>query len=477
MVNLQIKGYTPPTSLGYGTWTDITPSEGIINVSTERNIDGGDSAQIVLSNDSDFTNFESQRAIQIFLDGTSDPSNLIWEGTMLSPELGVHSPWVNNKTYSIQCVGYEKFLMRKEHTQDWSDASLNTIFDDLTNAANENMRFPTVKRFKYDTTKLTNYDASTYTSTISKAAERAKIFDTFKEMVPLLDGIDVTNNYEYGFYLDYLQSTAFIYVMPDMIDTTAAATTDFTDESTIYKDSLTFKRNYDKVINLSHTIGDGFETSPYNATLLSAADVTPNTDNYDFAATGLPTQRSYLAIEIQNDGAGFENCSFSVDGWDAPVPSNALSEDIYFYAPFNKTTTIYTTERYGDFNGATPFNVSNLNGATINVYQCDFGIAGKSINDYGISQVTPRRLDLDTQARVDNYSQQQVRLYHKPPHEVTFRPLDYNKTNYLNKTVLLTDPFEDASKKFLITKQRYVIPENYDVEQWLTGIYTNYDWE
>ena len=477
MVNLQIKGYTPPVSLGYGTWTDITPSEGIKHVTTERVMDGGDSAQIVLSNDSDFTNFESQRAIQIFLDGTTDPTNLIWEGIMLAPELGVHSPWVNNKTYSVQCVGYEKFLMRKEITKEWSSAALNTIFTDLTNEANANMRFPTVKRFKYDTTKLTNYNAAAYTSTISKAAERAKIFDTLKEMVPILDGIDITYAYEYGLYLDYMQSTAYIYVMPDMLDSTAAATTDFTDESTIYKDSLTFKRNYDKVINFSHTIGDGYETSPYNATLLSAADVTPNSENYDFAATGAPTQRSYLAIEIQNDAAGNEFGSFSIDGWDAPVPSNALSEDIYFYAPFSKTTTVYSTERYGDFNGATPFNISNMNGSTVNVYQCDFGIAGKSINDYGISQATPRRLDLNTQARVDNFSQQQVRLYHKPPHEVTFRPLDYNKTNYLNKTVLLTDPFEDASKKFLITKQRYVIPENYDVEQWLSGIYTNYDWE
>ncbi|MCK4824929.1 hypothetical protein KA005_54770, partial [bacterium] len=136
MVNLQIKGYTPPASMGYGTWTDITPSEGIKHVTTERNIDGGDSAQIVLSNDSDFTNFESQRAIQIFLDGTSDPTNLIWEGIMLAPELGIHSPWVNNKTYSIQCVGYEKFLMRKEITKEWTGATFDTIFGDLANEAN-----------------------------------------------------------------------------------------------------------------------------------------------------------------------------------------------------------------------------------------------------------------------------------------------------------------------------------------------------
>jgi hypothetical protein len=43
--------------------------------------------------------------------------------------------------------------------------------------------------------------------------------------------------------------------------------------------------------------------------------------------------------------------------------------------------------------------------------------------------------------------------------------------------VLLTDPFTDTDVKFLVTKQRYVIPENYDVEQWFTGIHTNYDWE
>jgi len=265
--------------------------------------------------------------------------------------------------------------------------------------------------------------------------------------------------------------------MPDMMYSTAAATTSFTDESTIYADSLTFRKNADKIINFSHTIGDGFETSPYNATLLSAADVTPNSDNYDFAATGAPTQRSYLAIEIQNDGAGFEYGSFSIDGWDAPVPSNALSEDIYFYAPFSKTTTIYSTERYGDFNGATPFNISNMNGSTINVYECNFGIAGKSIADFGVCQSSPRRMDLNTQSRVDNFSQQEVRLYHKPVHEATFRTFAYNKTNYINKTIDLTDPFLDATKRYLVTKQRYVIPANYDVEQWLTAVYRDYDWE
>ena len=477
LVNAQIKGYVAPTGMGYGTWTDITPAEGLKNIITERNINGGDSAQLTLSSESDFTNFEQQRAVQIFLDGTTDPTNLIWEGIMLVPELGVHSPWVNLKTYTIQCVGYEKFLMRKEMTKEWSSASLNTIFGDLADEANANMRFPTVKRFKYDTSKLTNYQSAVYTETISKAVERAKVFNILKEMIPLLDGINTAADYEFGLYLDYMQSTSFIYLMPDMLYLDASPITDFTDESTIYKDSLTFKRNYGKVINFSHTIGDGYETLPYNTTLLSAVDVTPNSDNYDFAATGAPTQRSYLAIEIQNDGAGFEYGSFSIDGWDAPVPSNALSEDIYFYAPFDKTTIIYSTERYGDFNGATPFNISNMNGSTINVYQCDFGIAGKSINKDGISQDTPRRLDLDTQARVNNYSQQQVLFYHKPTHEVIFRPLNYNKTNYLNKTVTLTDPFDDESSLYLITKQRYVIPENYDVEQWLSGIHRDYTWE
>jgi hypothetical protein len=477
MVNLQIKGYTPPSSLGYGTWTDITPSGGIIQVTTERNIDSGDSASITLQADIDFSEFESQRAIQIFLGGTSEPTNLIWEGIMLAPDIGVHSPFVNNQTYEIQCVGYEKFLMRKEITADWSSQSFDTIFGALATEANADMRFPTYKRFKYDNTKLTNYNSTAYTSTITKSVERSKIYDVFSELVPVLSGIDVTYAYEYGFYLDYHQSTQFIYVMPDMLDTTATATADFTDEEDIYANSLTFKRNFDKVINYSHAIGDGYETDHYNATALSATDVSVTSNNFDFAASGVPTQRSYLAIEITNDGTGNEFGSFSIDGYDAPVPANALSEDIYFYCPFNETITIYSTERYGDFDGATPFNIQNLDGATVNVYQCDYGIAGKSINDYGISQSSPRKLDLDTQSRVDNYAQQEVRLYHKPPTEVTFRATDFDSVNYLNKTVLLTDPFTDTDVKFLVTKQRYVIPENYDVEQWFTGIHTNYDWE
>ena len=54
---------------------------------------------------------------------------------------------------------------------------------------------------------------------------------------------------------------------------------------------------------------------------------------------------------------------------------------------------------------------------------------------------------------------------------------NYNKTNYLNKTIDLTDPFYDATKRYLVTQQKYVIPENYDVEQWLTAVYRDYAWE
>ncbi len=476
MVNLQIKGYTPPSSMGYGTWSDITPTGGIMHVETERNIDGGDSARIILSDDVDFTEFEAQRAIQIFLDGTSDPTNLIWEGFMLAPELGVHSPWVNLKTYEISCVGYEKFLMRKDVTKTWTADTFNTIFADLAVEANTNMRFPTVKRFAYDTTKLTNYQAGTYTNVITKEVERQKIFDVLKELVPILDGLDITYAYEYGFYLDYMQSASYIYLMPDMLYSDAAATSDFSDAATIHSDSLRVTRNYDKLINFSHAIGKDFETVPYHATPLSAVNVAVSSDNFDFNASVAPSERAYVALEILNDAAGNEQGSFSIDGYDA-VAGNSLSETIYFYAPFSKLIKVYSKERYADFIPTGAFNVSNLSGATANVYECTHGIAGRSVHDFGIVQSTPRRLDLDTQDRVNNFAQQEVRLSHNPVHEATFRLMNYNKTNYLNKTIDLTDPYLDATKRYLVTKQRYIIPQNYDVEQWLIAIYRNYAWE
>lgn len=476
LVNLTIKGYTPPSSIGYGTWDDITPSQGIIRVETERNISGGDSARMTLSDDTDFSEFESQRAIQIFLDGTSDPSDLIWEGFILTSELGQHKPWPNIRTYEIQCVGYEKFLMRKDITATWSNQSFDTIFTALADEANADMRFPTYRRFKYDTSKLTNYDAGTYGSLITREISRQKIWNTLSELVPVLDGIDIVHAYEYGLYLDYMQSTSYIYLMPDMLDSAAAATTDFSDDADIYKDSKTIKLNFDKVINYSHAVGDGFETEHYHATPLAAVDVAPNSDNYDFNATTAPSERAYLAIEIQNDAAGYERGSFSIDGWDAPA-GNSLSEDIYFYAPFSKTTTIYSEERYADFIPIGAFNIRNMNGATVNVFECTHGIAGKSIHDYGICNSSQRRLDLNTQARVDNFAQQEVRLYHNPPHEATFRALNYDTVNYINKTIDLSDPFTGSTGRFLVVKQKYIIPENYDVEQWITAIDTDHDWE
>lgn len=264
--------------------------------------------------------------------------------------------------------------------------------------------------------------------------------------------------------------------MPDQLYSTAAATSDFSSDANIFADTKTIKRNYDKLINFSHTTGDGYETVHYHATPLSAVDVAPNSDNFDFNAATAPSERAYVAIVIENDAAGYEYGSFSIDGWDA-VAGNSLTEDIYFYAPFSKTTTIYSTERYADFVPVGAFNIRNMNGATVNVYECTHGIAGKSINEFGMCSAPIRRLDLNTQDRVDNYSQQLVRLYHNPVHEAVFRVKDYNKTNYLNKTIDLTDDYYDATKRYLVTNQRYVIPFNYDVEQWLTAVYRNLDWE
>ena len=476
MANLTIKGYTAPSGLGYGSWSTITPSQGIIRVETERNIDGGDSARIVLSDDTDFTEFEAQRAIQIFLDGTTDPTHLIWEGMILQPSLGMHKPWPNIRTYEINCVGYEKFMMRDDITKTWTTQTFNTIFGDIAEQANAYHRFPTVKRFKYDTTKLTNYDAATYTSTITKDVERQKLWDVLKELVPILDGIDTTMAYEYGFYLDYMQSTSYIYLMPDQLFDTAAATTDFSDDANIFADSKTIKLNWDKVVNYSHTIGDDYETVHYHATPLSAVDVTPNSDNYDFNAAVAPSTRAYVAIEIQNDAAGNEYGSFSIDGYDA-VAGNALSETIYFYAPFSKTTTVFSRERYADFLAVNAFNVGALNGCTLNVYECTNGIAGRSIYDYGMCSQPVRRMDLNTQARVDNFSKQLVLLHHNPVHEATFRVKAYNKTNYINKTIDLTDDFDDATRRYLVTKQKYVIPINFDVEMWLSAFNIDDGWE
>lgn len=475
MTNLHIKGFTPPASIGYGTWDDITPTQGILRVETERNINGGDSARITLKDDTDFTEFESQRSIQIFLDGTSS-SDLIWEGFILIAELGHHRPWPNMHTYEIQCVGYEKFLMRKDISVEWSPSSFNDIFEDLANEANSNLRLPTTRRFKYDTAKLTNYDSDTYESEITRNIERQKIWNTLKELVPILDGINTTHAYEYGVYLDYMQSTSYIYLMPDMLDSTASITTDFSDDADIYTDSKIIKLNFDKVINYSHVSGDEFETVHYHATPLSAVDVVPSSNNHDFNATVAPSERAYLAIEIQNDAAGLENGSFSIDGWDAS-PGNSLSEDIYFTAPFSKTTTIFSKERYADFIPTGAFNIRNMEDATVNVYECTHGIAGRSIHDYGVCNSNPRRLDLDTQSRVDNFAQQEVRLYHKPPHEAVFRTLNYDVVNYINKTIDLTDPFTDSVGRFLVVKQKYIIPANYDVEQWLTAVDTDYTWE
>ena len=48
--------------------------------------------------------------------------------TKLKDEENFEIDGLIKNTYEINCVGYEKFLMRKRITKDWSSASFNTIF-------------------------------------------------------------------------------------------------------------------------------------------------------------------------------------------------------------------------------------------------------------------------------------------------------------------------------------------------------------
>ena len=99
--------------------------------------------------------------------------------------------------------------MRDDYTKEWSPGSFNTIFLNIAQHASAYHRFPTVKRFKYDTTKLTNYDPGIYNLTITKKVERQKLWDLLKELMPLHDGMDTAYDIEYVFNIEYMQSSSY----------------------------------------------------------------------------------------------------------------------------------------------------------------------------------------------------------------------------------------------------------------------------
>lgn len=460
----------PPTSIGRGTWKDITPS-GITNITTERNINLIDTSFIIFENKNDSNNSEFEcmsnlRALRISLD-IGNGYKRIWEGVIDKIE---YQKRINLERYKITCFGYGKYLKNKKWTKSWSGKTFDQIFSDI--AKNAGIPYGSLTYIVYDTSKLYGSTARTQIAPdISINETTDNLYDLILRLCKLMQGKDDVA-YEYAFSIDPIQTSDYCYLLPDILYTDNTATTFY--ESDL--ESISFTRDMD-VINWCKVQGEGYETEQIGITLKVATQITTSPQSI---IPVRPTTRSYAIITMEGtseDKLG----AYTIDGYDA-VGGNPLSEENYgVEVKANSTVYFYTKERYADWHGTYGFTFYDLIGVTVTIRQIDRAIAGKSINDFGLRQYYLTDSTLNTQNDVNRLAHRIVLTQHKPKHtcKIIRTSNKVTTTDYINKVVLLKDPFyknTTPATKYLITNQKYIITEN-DIKQELIGIHINYDWE
>jgi hypothetical protein len=241
--------------------------------------------------------------------------------------------------------------------------------------------------------------------------------------------------------------------------------------------------DYSKLLNFVEVKGQGGLVSAIlGATpLLAATNITSN--SFTANATLQPTKRNYLKITIANTSASDKTGNIVINGGDGASPPNELTERFFFRVPAGQTRWHMTNNRYATLStGALhSFEVNSFSATpncTIMVEECMYGVAGRSINDFGIRADTFPNDDFDTQLKCDSYALQMVNKYHAPLVycSAVLKPGFIDTADYTGKTIRLYDDIEAVDTDFICLRQDFAwvgeqITETIEVMRY------NFDWE
>jgi len=202
----------------------------------------------------------------------------------------------------------------------------------------------------------------------------------------------------------------------------------------------------------------------------------PKATNYLLVTlTNVFSTRKGGRIEIN----GFSNMDFPVEG------QNTLSEYRWVDVPPNNgIRRFYTVNRYallrnGDTEPDKAFILSSgFYGCKFKVESVLSGIAGGSINRFGIRAKSIRDVDMDTQEKVDAYARHLVETSHAPhlTIESEFKPEFVCRMDLIGKGLRMYDNFAGKDNDFLCTEQSYIFSGN-QVRESFKAIKNNYDWD
>jgi len=196
--------------------------------------------------------------------------------------------------------------------------------------------------------------------------------------------------------------------------------------------------------------------------------------------------RSYFRVTITNPTGSDKGGRIEINGnsnWNFPPgPSDLISEYRWIQVPSNSIRRYYTNNRYALLDPGLPAHAFTLSSGflncTIKVEEVLYGIAGRSLNHFGLRGKSIRNVDMDTQLKVDTYAQQLVEMYHAPHVliEGELKPDHIDRMDLIGKGLQLYDNFGSVECGFLCTEQGYTFSGTRVTESF-KAIKYNYDWE
>lgn len=236
---------------------------------------------------------------------------------------------------------------------------------------------------------------------------------------------------------------------------------------------------------LNHVIVDGRsqKTQTIGTTpLLNTTNITSN--DFYINPTIQPTKRNYLQVSISNPTAGDKTGSVKLRGFSGlpEGPDELLEERFYLKVPAGQIMYHASDNRYYSLSMNTSpntgLNITGFSGCTVKVEEFMYGVAGRSINQFGLRADTIHDVGFNTQLKCDSYANNLVQSYHAPVVyvSVVVKPKYIETSDLVGKTVRMEDDLTGTQMDFLCTKQVLSFSGVERREQ-IEATRFNYDWE
>ncbi len=208
-------------------------------------------------------------------------------------------------------------------------------------------------------------------------------------------------------------------------------------------------------------------------------------NNFYINPTSQPAYRHYLKVTILNPTAGDKTGSVKLRGFSVPPPEgpeDLLEERFFLRVPAGQEISHATDNRYVSLSmnvwPNTGLNITGFWGCRVKVEDFMFGVAGRSINLFGLRADVILNMEFDTQLKCDSYAKELVESYHAPVVYISavVKPKYIDTSDLVGKTVRLEDELTGTQMDFLCTKQvlRFRGTERYEQ---IEAMRFNYDWE